>query len=86
MPTPLIPEVAIDLVNDWLQQPPALTIVPSHQHWSIFKEILMPLGTAANLTSNAHLAALAIEHGARLYSTDNDFSRFQSLLWTNPIV
>ena len=85
MPTPLIPEVAIDSVNDCLQQPPSLTIVPSHQHWSIFKELLMPLGTAANLTSDAHLAALAIEHGARLYSTDNDFSRFQSLRWTNPI-
>ncbi|MGB5620588.1 MAG: type II toxin-antitoxin system VapC family toxin, partial [Desulfobacterales bacterium] len=84
MPTPLMPEVAIDFVNDWLQQPPCLTIVPSHQHWSIFKEILMPLGTAANLASDAHLAALAIEHGARLYSTDNDFSRFQSLRWTNP--
>ena len=40
MPTPLIPEVAIDLVNDWLQQPPSLTIVPSRQHWSIFKELL----------------------------------------------
>ena len=85
MPTPLIPEVAIDSVNDWLIQPPSLTIVPSHQHWSIFKELLMPLGVAANLTSDAHLAALAIEHGARLYSTDNDFSRFQSLRWTNPI-
>ena len=85
MPTPLIPEVAIDSVNDWLQQPPSLTIVPSHQHWSILKELLMPLGAAANLTSDAHLAALAIEHGARLYSTDNDFSRFQSLRWTNPI-
>jgi toxin-antitoxin system PIN domain toxin len=85
MPTPLIPEVAQDSVNDWLQQPPSLAIVPSHQHWSIFKELLMPLGTAANLTSDAHLAALAIEHGARLYSTDNDFSRFQSLRWTNPI-
>ncbi len=85
MPKPLPPEVAIDSVNDWLQQPPSLTIVPSHQHWSIFKELLMPLGTAANLTSDAHLAALAIEHGARLYSTDNDFSRFKSLRLTNPI-
>jgi toxin-antitoxin system PIN domain toxin len=85
MPKPLAPEVAIDVVNEWLQQPPALTVVPSHQHWLIFKEILMPLGTAANLTSDAHLAALAIEKGARLYSTDNDFSRFQSLRWTNPI-
>jgi uncharacterized protein len=85
MPTPLMPEVAIDFVNDWLQQPPSLTVVPTHQHWSIFKELLMPLGTAANLTSDAHLAALAIEHGARLYSTDNDFSRFRTLRWTNPI-
>jgi len=85
MPTPLIPEVAIETVEDWLQQPPSLTIVPSHQHWSIYKELLMPLGTASNLTSDAHLAALAIEHGARIYSTDNDFSRFQSLRWTNPI-
>jgi toxin-antitoxin system PIN domain toxin len=85
MPMPLTPEVAIETVDDWLQQPPSLTIVPSHQHWSIYKELLMPLGTASNLTSDAHLAALAIEHGARLYSTDNDFSRFQSLRWTNPI-
>ena len=85
MPRPLMPEVAIDLVNEWLQQPQSMTVVPSPQHWSIFKEILTPLGTAANLTSDAHLAALAIEHGARLYSTDNDFSRFQSLRWTNPI-
>jgi len=85
MPTPLTPEFAIESVDDWLQQPPSRTIVPSHQHWAIFKELLMPLGTAANLTSDAHLATLAIEHGARLYSTDNDFSRFQSLRWTNPI-
>ena len=62
MPTPLTPEVAVELIDDWLQQPPSLTVVPSQQHWSIFKELLMPLGTAANLTSDAHLAALTIEH------------------------
>jgi len=45
----------------------------------------MPLGTAANLTSDAHLSALAIEYGARLYSTDNDFKRFEALRWENPI-
>ena len=70
MPAPLTPDVALELIEDWLQQPPSLTIVPSHQHRSILKELLSPLGTAANLTSDAHLAALAIEHGARLYSTD----------------
>jgi len=85
MPKPLAPETAIELVDDWLKQPPSTTIVPSHQHWSILRELLTPLGTAANLTSDAHLAALAIEHGARLYSTDNDFSRFKSLRWSNPL-
>ncbi len=85
MPKPLNPDVAIEIVDDWLRQSPSLTVVPTHQHWSIFKELLSPLGTAANLTSDAHLAALAIEHGARLYSTDNDFGRFQSLRWTNPL-
>ncbi|MBW2107721.1 MAG: type II toxin-antitoxin system VapC family toxin [Deltaproteobacteria bacterium] len=85
LPKPLLPETAMDVVDDWLRQPPSLTVVPSRQHWSIFREILSPLGTAANLTSDAHLAALAIEHGARLYSTDNDFGRFESLRWTNPL-
>jgi predicted nucleic acid-binding protein len=85
MPMPLAPDLALELVEDWVQQPPSLTVAPSQQHRSIFKEIFMPRGTAANLTSDAHLAALAIEHGARLYSTDNDSSRFKSLRWTNPI-
>jgi toxin-antitoxin system PIN domain toxin len=85
MPTPLPPEVAIEIIDEWLSQPPATLIVPTERHWSILKELLLPLGTAANLTSDAHLAALAIEHGARLFSTDNDFSRFPNLRWTNPI-
>jgi predicted nucleic acid-binding protein len=69
MPAPLTSEVAIVLFEEWLP-PPSLIIVPSHQHRSILKELLSPLGTAANLTSDAHLAGLTIEHGARLYSTD----------------
>jgi hypothetical protein len=84
MPMPLPAEVALATVDEWLQQPPSVTLAPSQRHWDIFKKLLMPLGTAANLTSDAHLAAL-IEQGARLYSTNNDFSRFQSLRWTNPI-
>jgi predicted nucleic acid-binding protein len=46
---------------------------------------MCPLGTAGNLTSDAHLATLAVEHGATLYSTDNDFSRFQFVKWINPL-
>jgi hypothetical protein len=85
MPSPLPSEVALEIIDEWLRQPPSQIIVPSEKHWSILKELLRPLGTAANLTSDAHLAALTIEHGARLFSTDNDFSRFATLRWTNPI-
>jgi len=85
MPNPLTPDVSFQIIDDWLQQPQVECIVPTANHWSTLKELLLPLGTAANLTSDAHLAALAIEYGARLYSTDNDFIRFPNLRWTNPI-
>ncbi|MGI8989757.1 MAG: PIN domain-containing protein [Bryobacteraceae bacterium] len=45
----------------------------------------MPRGTGGNLTSDAHLAALAIEHGAELCSCDGDFARFSRLRWRNPL-
>jgi predicted nucleic acid-binding protein len=51
----------------------------------VLRELLAPLGTAGNLTTDAHLAALAIEHGAELCSTDRDFSRFTGLRWTDPL-
>lgn len=85
MPRPLISDTATEIVDEWLRQSPVALVTPTDKHWSILKELILPLGTAANLTSDAHLAALAIEHGARLYSTDNDFSRFPNLRWTNPI-
>jgi uncharacterized protein len=85
MPIPLSSEEAFEIIEEWLRQPPSRIVLPTDKHWPIFRELLEPLGTAANLTSDAHLAALSIEHGARLYSTDNDFSRFLSLRWTNPI-
>ncbi len=47
--------------------------------------LLSPLGAAGNLTSDAHLAALAIEHGAELCSTDVDFSRFSGVQWIDPL-
>lgn len=59
---------------------------PTERHWDIFRRIISPLGSAGNLTTDAHLAALAIEHGATLCSTDVDFSRFQMLQWINPLV
>jgi hypothetical protein len=49
------------------------------------RELLAPLGTAGNLTSDAHLAALSIEHGAELCSADGDFARFPRVRWVNPL-
>lgn len=85
MPRPLTPEHAFAVVDDWLAQPSIQAIAPTDRHWEIVKEILAPLGSAGNLTSDAHLAALAIEHGGRLFSSDNDFARFAGLRWVNPI-
>jgi toxin-antitoxin system PIN domain toxin len=85
MPNPLPPETALELMEEWLAHPNARIVLPTQRHWTILKELLLPLGTAANLTSDAHLAALAIEHGAYLYSTDNDFSRFSKLRWASPL-
>jgi toxin-antitoxin system PIN domain toxin len=81
---PLSAEEALDLVEGWLGQPNATVVDPTIQHVAKLRDLLCPLGTAGNLTSDAHLAALAIEHGAELCSYDGDFARFPGLRWTRP--
>ncbi len=81
----LEPNVALDLVDSWLAQPSVTIIHPTDRHAAVLREMLAPVGTAGNLTSDAHLAALAIEHGATLCSCDNDFSRFPGLRWEDPL-
>jgi hypothetical protein len=76
---------ALDVVDGWLAQPAATVVDPTDRHAAVLRDLLTPLGAAGNLTSDAHLAALAIEHGATLYSSDNDFSRFAGLRWVNPL-
>lgn len=78
-------EQALDLVDGWLAQPAVTVVHPTARHAAVLRDLLTPLGTAGNLTSDAHLAALAIEHGATLYSSDNDFSRFAGLQWVDPL-
>jgi toxin-antitoxin system PIN domain toxin len=82
---PLDADTAIELVESWLGQPCVTAINPTERHAAVLRELLLPLGTAGNLTTDAHLAALAIEHGALLCSCDADFSRFQGLRWTDPL-
>jgi toxin-antitoxin system PIN domain toxin len=76
---------AIGVVESWIAQPCATVVDPTERHAVVLRELLAPLGTAGNLTSDAHLAALAIEHGATLCSCDVDFSRFQGLRWIDPL-
>jgi len=65
---------AIELVQSWLDQPCATVIDPTERHAAVLRELLLPLGAPGNLTTDAHLAALAIEHGAQLCSSDTDFA------------
>ena len=78
-------EQALEVVDGWLAQPPVTVVHPSERHLAVLRDLLVPLGTAGNLTSDAHLAALAIEHGATLCSCDVDFSRFPGLRWVDPL-
>lgn len=82
---PLSVERAFDVVDAWLRQPCAVILHPGERHAALVRQLLRPFGTAGNLVSDAHLAALAIEHGAELDSCDTDFSRFAGLRWVNPL-
>jgi toxin-antitoxin system PIN domain toxin len=77
---------AFEFVDSWLESPVAVVVHPSDRHSGHLRDLLTPVGTAGNLTTDAHLAALAIEHGAELCSSDNDFSRFEGVRWVNPLI
>lgn len=81
---PLAPVHAFDYLEEWLEQPAATLVEPTRRHVAVLRGLLEPLGTAGNLTSDAHLAALAVEHGAQLVSFDRDFGRFPGLRWCHP--
>lgn len=82
---PLPLSSAFDLIAAWLDQPSVTVLHPGPRHLRVLRDLLMPIGTGGNITSDAHLAALAIEHGAELCSSDSDFARFRGLKWRNPL-
>ena len=82
---PLSVTQAIDYLDQWMAQPSARPLAPGPRHWQILRELVVTNGTAGNLTTDAHLAALAIEHGCALYSADNDFKRFAGIRHINPL-
>ncbi len=70
---------ALGLMHDWLAHPNSQLVHPGARHEALVSRLLLGAGTAGNLTTDAHLAAMAIEHGATLVSFDRDFERFAGL-------
>lgn len=84
-PQPLAPDTAIAKVDTWLTQTNTRVVSEKEDHWRILRLVLGESGTAGNLTTDAHLAALAMSYEAVLVSCDSDFARFKGLRWENPI-
>lgn len=82
---PLTIAEARAVVTSWLRQPQAGILEPAERHWEILSGLVEPAQASGPLVMDAALAAVAIEHGATLYTTDRDFSRFEGLKWRNPL-
>jgi toxin-antitoxin system PIN domain toxin len=81
---PLSVDQALDRVRLWLAQPVSTIVHPGARHFDILSGLLLITGGGGNLISDAHLAALAIEHRGTLVTYDTDFSRFPDLRWQRP--
>ena len=83
-PKPLAVEDALERIDAWLALDAVRLVREKDEHWEILRLLLSETGAGGNLTTDAHLAALAISHGAVLVSCDNDFARFKGLRLLNP--
>lgn len=82
---PASPTEAWQQVEEWLACQAVWTPVPGSDHRTILGQFLRARWMTSRLVADAHLAALAIEHGLTLHSTDGDFGRFPGLRWENPL-
>src|SRR5262245_45123849 len=82
---PLPVDRAVAVVDDWLQQQAVELVLPTPRHWTALREMLVSGQARGPLTSDGHLAALAVEHGATIYTTDRDFARFPGVRVVNPL-
>jgi uncharacterized protein len=83
-PRPLSVEDALRVLDHWLRHPRAQVANAGEQHAEILGRLLKSAGSAGNLTTDAHLAALAIEHGGAVLTFDRDFARFEGVHWVTP--
>ena len=77
---------AVEIVTGWLERPTVALVHPGERHWEILRNLLEEGQARGPLVMDAHLAALAIEHGATLATTDKDFTRFPGLRMVNPLM
>ncbi len=73
-------------VAEWFTCPNVAVLEPGRRHWAILSDLLERLGAGGDLVTDAHIAALAIEHQAELHSNDADFTRFSGLRLVNPLL
>jgi hypothetical protein len=78
-------EEAIGIAQQWIDSPNVRLLVPGEQHWSLLQRMLIGGNVRGPLTTDAQLAALTIECGGVLHSTDRAFARFPGLRWVNPL-
>jgi len=81
---PLTADAAIAAVRAWLGQPSAVVVEPNPRHLEVLQGLLAEVGTAGSRVPDAHLAAIALEHGASICSFDADFARFRGVRWVRP--
>lgn len=82
---PMAVPAAVDLMERWLDRPRVRFLLPGPRHTEIAFGLLRSAGTAADLTTDAQIAALAIEYQGEVHSADTDFGRFAGLRWVNPL-
>ena len=82
---PLAPREALGHIAAWLERPQVQVLQPGPRHLELLGGLMEESGASGSLTTDVHLAALAIEHQAELHSNDADFSRFTGLRWSNPL-
>ncbi len=82
---PMEPLEAVDHVRSWLARPQTRIVIPGPRHLAILAEIMDESRASGRLTTDAHLAAMAIETQSELHSNDLDFARFSGLRWRNPL-
>jgi hypothetical protein len=82
-PTPI--ERAFEFADALLAQPAAVVVSPGARHWETYRRLCISAAAKGNLTADAYIAALAIESGCELMTTDRDFARFPGLRWRHPL-